>query len=799
MMWANLAVLGVGGALVSVPIILHFLMQPKPKEMIFPAMRFLRERRQSNRSRMRIRHFLLLLLRCLLIALVAVALAGPSVASNDFGNWLTLGGIGFSGLVVAAILMFSFIRQTRNWLLIGILGALFLGHVVYGAWAANKLLGTESAQLLGDDQAPVAALIVIDTSPRMEYLNENKTGLEKAQEASQWLVSQFPVDSQVCVLATDGDRPFFSVDVAAAERRIETLETNFSGSSIPAALLDGLQILNKARQERKEVYIVTDLSYESWAGENPKPVIKQLDKSLGINTFVFDVGVEDPTNFALTQLNLSDVEISSSGRLSVSTEIRRQGAAAQRTIKMVIEKHEPPLPVVRDDKSVFPTTTFDGQSVTKDIRENSSVEVKFTFSQPLDVGVYHGRVEIEGQDGLAVDNRRFFTFRVGTIKRALIVHPANVYPRIIESLLAPRDRVEAGTAKYETETATQTDFVRFEDLSEYDVIYLLDPQPLEEPIWERLEGFVQNGGGLAVFLGHNAADGGVAHESFGTPTAKRVLSGALEQQWYNEEPDLFLSPKELIHPVFNLIRNNETTVLWNRFPVFIHWGIEPDESDKLPTQTLLRFGNREPALIERTIGAGRVLVMTTPITEYSSVDQDRPIWNFLISGNMVPAWLLLDGIASYLVQGDAASLNVGIGQTAALTNDLKKFPETYQAFSPQPDKPPTMLHMVDGKVRYRFIDYPGQYRLKGIMDRTVMLRGFSANIGDAVTDLSRIEPDELDTFLGAEQYQLARQKDEIQRQQGTTRRGQEFYPLVVLMMLVVMAVEYLMSNRFYRS
>ncbi|MEM7785910.1 MAG: hypothetical protein AAF623_21355, partial [Planctomycetota bacterium] len=68
-----------------------------------------------------------------------------------------------------------------------------------------------------------------------------------------------------------------------------------------------------------------------------------------------------------------------------------------------------------------------------------------------------------------------------------------------------------------------------------------------------------------------------------------------------------------------------------------------------------------------------------------------------------------------------------------------------------------------------------------------------------VTDLTRIVPSELDSYLGVGRYQLARDKSEIQRQQGTTRRGQEFYPFVVILMMVVMAVEYLMSNRFYRD
>ena len=99
MAWANFMILGLGGALLMVPVVLHFLMQPKPKRVDLPTLRFLQERQHSTRSRMRLRHLMLLLLRCLLIALGALALAGPAVASRDFGNWLTVGGIGGIGFV----------------------------------------------------------------------------------------------------------------------------------------------------------------------------------------------------------------------------------------------------------------------------------------------------------------------------------------------------------------------------------------------------------------------------------------------------------------------------------------------------------------------------------------------------------------------------------------------------------------------------------------------------------------------------------------------------------------------------
>ncbi|MFK7768935.1 MAG: BatA domain-containing protein [Mariniblastus sp.] len=811
MTWVNLGILGVGGALLSIPIILHFMMKAKPKDIVFPALRFLKEKDISNRSRMRLRHFLLLFLRCLLIGLVAIALAGPSVASSDFGNWLTLGGIGFSGVLVGAVLLLAFFRSTRNWILIGILGLLFVGHLGYGAYAFSKIQGADGGQLIGDDQAPVAALIVVDTSPRMEYLNENQTRIEKAKEMAIWLVGQLPVDSQVCVMATDNDQPFFSVDVAAAKRRIKTLEINYSGTTIPKTMLEGVQLLAKATQERKEIYVVSDLTEVSWVGDSPGQLIRLLDKYKETSLFVIDVGVEEATNFSLTQLNLSSAEISPRQRLVVTTEVQRIGPAAQRGFSMSIEKHDPPLPVVRDDVAVFPSSSYDAQTTTKDIRENGSVSVKFTFSQPLEFGTYHGRVAIEGQDALAVDNERFFTIQVGDVKRTLIVHPENpdrknpshVNPRVLESLLAPQDKVKSGTNRYESTTITQEEFINDGDavgVSDYDAIFLLDPLPLDDAIWERLEGFVESGGGLGIFLGRNASDGGIAHESFRTEAAQRLLSGSLEQQWYNEEADLFLSPKELIHPIFSLVRDSPTNVLWNRFPIFVHWGIEPDGNSKLPTQTLLRFGNREPAVIERVIGSGRVLVMTTPITEYGNAAGKGTWWNALFTDNPVPAWLLVNGMVSHLVQTDASSLNIEVGQPASFGNDLREFPESYQVFTPKSDRRPTDINTLDGaRIRFRFTDYPGHYRIKGRLNREVILRGFSANLKQSTTDLTRMTPDKLDSFLGPERYQLASQESEIQRQQGATRRGQEFFPLAMLMALVVMAVEYLMSNRFYKS
>ena len=801
MAWANLGILGVGGLLLCVPVILHFMFQPKPVSVDFPALRFLQKSQQSTRSRMQLKHIALLLIRCLLIALLALALAGPSVASSVLGNWLTLGGVGLSGLIIGLVALAAFFRQQKNWLLIGILCAVLLGHVLFAAISLGRILNSEETNLIGDDQAPVAALIVMDTSPRMELEFENETGLQKAQAIGKWLVTQFPRDSQVCVAPTDGEGAFFSVDVGAADRRIEKLKTNFSGVKVPSTINDGLELLETSSMDRKEIYIVTDLTAESWTGENTQQLLRKLNRLPDYSLFVIDVGVDSPSDYSLAPLQLSASEISTKGRLTIRSEIRRSGMAGQRTVKMQVEKIDTSRPVVRNRKTLFPSETFLPQSKVIEVRENGTAPVQFEFSQPLATGTYHGSVEIEGQDGLSIDDKRYFSFRVSPPRSTLVVHPSNVDARAMQSLIATSQSVAEGTNRFECEVVTQAEFDALQTLSQYDAVFVLDPKPIGEVQWQLLQSFVENGGGLGMFLGPNANSKGYIDQSFTTEIAQRLIGGLLEQQWFDDSDQLVLSPpEETSHPIFRLIQGSETAILWNRFPVTKFWGFLQDNSDDAPpTQTLMRYTNREPAVIERAIGKGRVLTMTTPVTE-AGYNLDRKPWNFLLGGTglkPVPWYLLMRGIVSHLVQSDAESLNVQVGQMSTLRNDLRQFPDNYQVFSPIEDKPPTSLNSVDNQIRFRFNDSPGHYRFRGVFDERVLLRGFSSNLPLAATDLTRIGVEDLDEILGPGRYQLATDKSEITRQQGTTRRGQELYPFIVAMMLLILGLEYLMSNRFY--
>jgi hypothetical protein len=203
-----------GTALVALPIVLHLMMRRRPRHLEFPALRFVRQRHQANRRQVRLRHLLLLLLRAAAIALLAFALARPSIR--------------FSGA-------------------------------------------------LGSQEAPVAAAMVFDASPRMGYRHENQTRLQVAQQFGARLLAQLPRESQVAVLDTRLGPAAFQVDRGAALAQIDRLEVVANSQPLSRVIDDALRLVGQSELERKELYVFTDLSEAAWPAEAAARIKARLD------------------------------------------------------------------------------------------------------------------------------------------------------------------------------------------------------------------------------------------------------------------------------------------------------------------------------------------------------------------------------------------------------------------------------------------------------------------------------------------------------------------------------------------
>lgn len=77
-----------GLALAAVPILLHLLARREPPTVDFPAVRYLSEAAERHQRRLALRHWVLLLVRTLLIVLLVLAAAGPSAPRASGGAHL---------------------------------------------------------------------------------------------------------------------------------------------------------------------------------------------------------------------------------------------------------------------------------------------------------------------------------------------------------------------------------------------------------------------------------------------------------------------------------------------------------------------------------------------------------------------------------------------------------------------------------------------------------------------------------------------------------------------------------------
>lgn len=79
-----------GTAAVAVPILIHLLLRQRPRPRPWAAMRWLLAAAQAAQRRYKLTNLLLLLLRCLIVMLIALAVARPSIAGIGGGERLVL-------------------------------------------------------------------------------------------------------------------------------------------------------------------------------------------------------------------------------------------------------------------------------------------------------------------------------------------------------------------------------------------------------------------------------------------------------------------------------------------------------------------------------------------------------------------------------------------------------------------------------------------------------------------------------------------------------------------------------------
>lgn len=708
MTFLNVSLLA-GCALIAVPIILHLIMRRKPTLVEFPALRFVQKKHETNKRKLQLRHILLLLLRAGLIALLAFALSRPSV---QFGG------------------------------------------------------------ALGSQESPVAAALIFDAAPHMEYQNKNQSRLQASREMGLWLLAQLPQESQIAVLDSHLGPGVFQVDRSAARHSIERLETVPNSQPLPVIIDEAVRVLKESPLAQKEIYIFTDLSTSAWPLSQATQLQESLAKLPGVGIYVIDVSVPNPVNYALGEPRLSGEVLSNRGSLSIETDLSCIGAPDQKTVELYLN----------DSNGKPEKRSVESANITPD----ESQQLRFRLGA-LDLGAHQGYLRIVGQDALTADDIRFFSVEVKPPWRVLIIapRPADSYSLFLTEALAPSLFRKRGQARFDCDIVNLDDLAK-KNLSDYAAVFLVDPPAIEPHIWQSLADYAASGRGVGIFLGRNAR----STDAFNTPQAQEVLPGDLLRQ---ARGDLFLSPRDLQHPVLAPFRSQSGAVPWEKSPVFRYW-----ELDKLHSgvSVIMPFSDGRPALLERPIGSGRVLTMTTPVSD----NPNQNPWNLLpVSDESWPFLILVNQIASYLVGGNEQQLNYFSGQTAVVQLDPESQRANYLLTGPGGLNVPISADLQRHQLAVTVTEQPGNYRIQAGGGQTGFDRALSVNLAPQQTQLTRLAKDEINQIFGQNKIRIAQTKEQIDRNVSMGRVGRELFPVLILLVVIFLIAESYLSNRFYRS
>ena len=362
-----------GLAAAAVPILLHLLMQGKPKEIEFPAVMFILQKIETHRRNYRLKYILLLAMRILLFSLLGLALAQPILKLG----WLPTFSKNPDGFMAQMVSSFS------------------------------------------SQDAPIAAAIVVDTSLRMNYTAENKTRLEETQDFARWILKQLPQHSSVAILGCEPEPPVFQVDILAAEDKVDRLRITPLGRPIAEIVEGAAALLAGSEFEQCELYVLSDLSAPGW----DVPIFGESLRQYNGELVLVDVGAKEPKNSSFVQFSLIPETPIAPTPVRLDVWVAHSGPAVTKTIELVLigTANDPTAETVQRTRTVdFP----DGES-------QRSISMELTGIEP---GTHQGKLRFSTSDALPIDDQCWFTLSVQPPQKVLIfaqppVHDASIFLR----------------------------------------------------------------------------------------------------------------------------------------------------------------------------------------------------------------------------------------------------------------------------------------------------------------------------------------------------------------------------------
>lgn len=733
------------------PILIHLLSRRRFRRIEWGAMRFLFEAEQENRRRKRFEQWILVALRCLALALLA--------------------------------LMFS-----RPFLQPGVI---------------SDLLGA---------QATGGKILVIDDSASMQDEADGRTGFARAQQAAgrllEWLAETGGGQLVSVFRASEPDMALIDQE-ALSIASLPDLVARIDDTSPTAAAADPRRVLARVVDEARalresgsvEIYVLSDFQRTDWSSAEGASAFDVLtaESALADRVVLVDCGAGPRGNLAMTGLRLVRPQVIAGLPQAMTLELANFGDSVARNVGVALDI----------SGSAGPRVVFD--EIAPNARATQTVELAWP---EVGAAIVTARLESPEGFSLD-DVRRTPVLVRDAIRVLLVSGDeatdsgsAGFYLR---NALAPAGPFSSGI---ET-TSIGVDALEATDLAAFDLVVLANAPTPESAAIAGLSRFVRGGGGLVVFLGnairpdlYNASlyDGGrgllpaelIRRRSI-DPT--RVAPVGIVRAGTHPLTAIFPADAD---DLGEAVRVREFFEVRVPSSASREAETEDDPDARSPdaqgaAEVLAAFtdARHAPAVVLGEYGCGRVLLFTT------SADASWSNWPRAADGSYVITMLETIG---YVSRRSAVSASFDAGAPLALVIDPDRYAPRANFLPPDyPDRPALPATIETGgesASAVRIVSAPAQQL--GIFEVELTTRGgaterrpLAVNLPNQESDLRVLSPDALGAALRGVPHEIVSADQEFFAANDVARR--EWWSALAVLVVAVLVLEQTLAWWFGRA
>jgi len=243
----------------SIPILLHFLNLRKLKKVEFSTLIFLKQLQKSKIRRIKIKQWLLLLLRVLIITFIVLAFARPTIKN------------------------FSFTNKSAN----------------------------------------TTAVILVDNTFSMSVVTGSGSYFNKCKQIAKNLINNFNTKDEIAVLPLVNNneeiKPYTNFDFV--KKIIDNLQISYQTNTLNDGIIKAAKILYDSKNLNKELYIITDL--QKGRIYNSKKELLNLSELLkNVNIYLIDVHDKEVKNLGIEEFNVNNQIFEKNKTISFSAVVK---------------------------------------------------------------------------------------------------------------------------------------------------------------------------------------------------------------------------------------------------------------------------------------------------------------------------------------------------------------------------------------------------------------------------------------------------------------------------------------------